>query len=65
MHMLLAEGLGVFLAEKFVEMFACIGQFVGARHHERIVGNVDDTLQMGHLGSIDGGAYYIAHEQQL
>ena len=32
-------------AEYFVEMFACVGEVVGAREHERIVGDVDYAFE--------------------
>ena len=65
MYVLLAEILGVFLAEHLVEVFACVCEFVGARHYERVVGYVDDAFEVGHLCLVDDGSYIVAHEEQL
>ena len=63
--MLSAEILGVFLAEHLVEVFACVCEFVGARHYERVVGYVDDAFEVGHLCLVDDCSHIVAYEEQL
>ena len=61
----LAEELGKLLAIEFVQVLAGIGQFVRARHHQRVVGVVDDALQMGHLYRVYLSGHMVADKQQL
>ena len=63
--MFLAEVLGILVTEHLVEMLTCVGQLVGTREHQRIVGEIDDALKSGHLGAIYLGGNDIAHEEQL
>ena len=46
-------------------MFARVGEFVGPRNEQRIVGNVDNAFKIGHFRGIDGGCDDIAYEQQF
>lgn len=64
-HMLATEELGELAAKHLVEMLTCIGQLVGTREHQRIVGEIDNALKSGHLGAIYLGGDDIAHEEQL
>ena len=64
-HMFLAEVLGILVTEHLVEMLTRVGQLVGTREHQRIVGEIDDALKSGHLGAIYLGGDDIAHEEQL
>ena len=61
---LLAEILGIFLAEQGVESLACFRQFFAARHQHRVVQVADDTLQVRHLPGIERGPYLITDEEQ-
>ncbi len=63
-HVFLAEKLRIFAAEQLVEVLAGIGQLVGTRHHERIVGYVDDAFQRRHARRVDDCAHHIAHKQE-
>ena len=63
--MLLAEVFGKFLAVQLVEVLAGISQLVGAGEQQRIVGIVDDTFQMWHLGGVNLGGYVVTDEEQL
>ena len=65
MYVFFAEILGVFLAKHLIEMLSGKGQLVGARYDQRVIGNIDDSFQPRHLGSIDRGGYDIAHEEQF
>ena len=62
---LLAEVLWELLAIELVQVFAGIGQLVRARQHERIVGVVNDALQMWHLYGVYLGGHVVADEEQL
>ena len=64
-HVLLAEILWVLLAEHLIQVLAGIGQLVGARHNQRVVGDVDDALKSRHLCSIDDCCNHVANEQYL
>ena len=64
-HMLRPEILGIFRAEEGVEMLPRVGEFVGTREQQRIVGDMDDSLQIGHLRGIDGGSHHVAHKEQF
>ena len=63
--MLFTEVFWVLLSEHFIKMFACVSKLIGTRKHQRIVGNVDDTLKCGHLGSVYRSCHHIAHKEQL
>ncbi len=63
--MFLTEIFGILDAKQFVEVFTGIGEFVGTRHHQRVVGDVDDTLQSRHLRGVDLCSHDIAHEEQF
>ena len=63
--MLLAEVLGELLAIELVEVLAGVGQLVSARHHKRVVGVVDDTLQMRHLHGVYLCSHMVADKEQL
>ena len=63
-HVFLAEVLGELLAVEFVQVLAGVGEFVGAAHHQRVVGIVDDTLQFRHLQRIDDRCHMVADEEQ-
>ena len=65
MYVLSAEIFGVFLSEHLVEVLASVGEFVGTRHEERVVGDVDDALECWHLGGVDDCRHHIAGKQQL
>ena len=64
MYVLWAEFLGIFLAEKFIEMLSRVGELVGARHKDGEVGQVDDAFDGGHLGGVDGLGHDVAHKQE-
>ncbi len=64
-HMLLAEIFRIFLAKNLIEMLAGISEFVGAAHRKRIVGYVDDTLQIHHLSGVNLCSHHITHEEQF
>ena len=61
----LAEELGKLLAIEFVQVLAGIGQFVRARHHQRVVGVVDDALQVRHLYGVYLGGHVVTDKQQF
>ena len=63
-YVLLAEVLGELLTVELVQVLAGIGQLVGARHHQRVVGVVDDTLERRHRLRIDDGGHMVADEEQ-
>ena len=65
MYVFLAEILRIFLSEHLVEVFACIGEFVGTRHYKRVVGDVDDAFEVGHLCLVDDSSHIVAYEEQL
>ena len=62
--MFLAEVFGILLAIELVQVFAGIGQFVGAADHQRVVGIVDDAFQRGHRLRVDDGSHVVPNEQQ-
>ena len=64
-HVFGTEVLGEFGTEERVEVFSGIGQFVGSRNHERVVGYIDDTLQLRHLSGVDGGCHHVADKEEL
>ena len=64
-HMLLTEVFRILAAKHLIEVLAGIGEFIGARHQERIVRDVDDALQPRHLRGIDGSGHDITHKEQL
>ena len=63
--MLLAEVLRILHAKHLIEVLAGISQLICARYHERVVWDIDNTLQSWHLGGIYLSSHYIAHEEQL
>ena len=64
-YVLSAEILGVFASEHLVEVFAGVGELVGAREAERVVGYVDDAFQSWHPHGIDLCGHDISHEEEL
>ena len=63
-NVLLAEILGIFAAKKLVEVLASLGKAVRTRYEQRIVGNVDDTLELRHGLGIKVGPNLVASEEQ-
>ena len=59
------ETAGELLAEEPVQVLACIGELLVARHEQAVVNERDDALQVGHLVGIEGGPHFVAHEQEL
>ena len=64
-HMLAAEILGELAPVELVEMLAGIGELVGAREGERIVGDIDYSFERRHLGGVHLSADDVAHEENL
>ena len=62
---LLAEVFRILLAKHLVEVFAGVGELLGAADHERIVGDVDDALQSRHLRGVDLRGRHVADEEEL
>ena len=62
--MLLAEVFGELLAVEFVQVFAGVGELVGARDHQRVVRIVDDAFESRHLHGVDDRGHVVAHEEQ-
>ena len=63
--MFFAEVLRELAAVELVQVLAGVGELVGTRHHERVVGNIDDSLESHHLRRVDGGGHDIAHKEEL
>ena len=60
----LAISVGETVSEELVQALAGIGQFLAAREVQGEVGQIEDTLQLGHLVGIDGFHYEVTHKQQ-
>ena len=58
-----AEGVGVFSAKQFIQMFASLGQLFVARDIQREVGQVEDAFQLGHLFRINHLGYEVTHKE--
>ena len=63
--MLASEILGELAPIEFVEMLAGVGQFVGTRQCERVVGDVDNAFERRHLGGIHLSADDVADEEDF
>ena len=59
----LAISIGETVSEEFVETLAGIGKFLATGEMQGEVGQIEDTLQMGHLVGIDGLYHVVAHKQ--
>ncbi len=62
-YVLLAEVFGVLAAEKLVQAFAGLGKAVCARNEQGVIGDMDDSFQVGHGIGIEFGPYHVADKE--
>ena len=64
LHVLTAEGVRILVPKQLVQPFAGVRQLIVVRHVQREVGQIEDTLQVGHLLLVYHVHHIVAHKQQ-